>query len=344
MKPEMKMRCTKTAYCNLSKLPAAQRGLSLIELLIAAAIGLILLAVVTILVVEQNKSRDELDKSTRMIENGRYAMQVLNSELQLAGYWGEYDTAGEPSLTSVPNPCVLTISGSGDLDEVLLAAVQGEDSPTSLPSDYSGCGISNFKSGTDILVVRRADTQTVATGSAGQVYVQTGLNTSNDFTKVVDSGPSTNFVLKDKDGVTANLRKYHVTVFYISTCNVCSPNDGIPTLKKTELGVSGGSAAWSTSALVEGIENMQLDYGLDSDSDGAPDSYATSLAAADIANVMTVRVNLLARNDETTDGYSDSKTYSLGLEGSVGPFADTYKRHAFTGVVRLINPSGRRDQ
>src|SRR5207237_180954 len=42
------------------------------------------------------------------------------------------------------------------------------------------------------------------------------------------------------------------------------PGDGIPPLKRAELGVNaGGAAAFNVVPLVEGVENLQLEYGLD---------------------------------------------------------------------------------
>ena len=38
-----------------------------------------------------------------------------------------------------------------------------------------------------------------------------------------------------------------------------------------------------------------------------------------------------------------TKTYDLGAGIVVGPFNDHYKRHAYTSVVRLMNPAGRRE-
>ena len=51
-----------------------QRGLSLIELMISIALGLIILAAVTTLFIDQNKTRTDLDKANRLVENGRYAL------------------------------------------------------------------------------------------------------------------------------------------------------------------------------------------------------------------------------------------------------------------------------
>ena len=47
-----------------------------------------------------------------------------------------------------------------------------------------------------------------------------------------------------------------------------------------------------------------------------------------------------------TQGYTDTKTYTLGLTAAgapnvVGPFNDSFKRHAYSTVARLNNPASR---
>lgn len=110
-----------------------------------------------------------------------------------------------------------------------------------------------------------------------------------------------------------------------------------------------------------GIENLQAEYGLDTDCDGNPDVYnadpenytATYSASCTVPtspvwlNATAVKFNVLARNTEATIGYSDTKTYVLGNKAdnsanSFGPFNDSYKRHAYQAVVRLNNVIGRR--
>jgi hypothetical protein len=62
-----------------------------------------------------------------------------------------------------------------------------------------------------------------------------------------------------------------------------------------------------------------------------------------------VRVNV-ARNTETTPGYTDIKLYTLtNADGSAirAPgsstlcYSQSYKRHAFTAQVRMTNPAER---
>ena len=50
------------------------------------------------------------------------------------------------------------------------------------------------------------------------------------------------------------------------------------------------------------------------------DTFVTSPASvADWTNVTEVKVNLLVRNPNVTRGYTDTKTYTLGLSGTVSP-------------------------
>ena len=72
-------------------------------------------------------------------------------------------------------------------------------------------------------------------------------------------------------------------------------------------------------------------------------TYVTAPAVADWPNVMAVQINLLARASEASAGQVDAKTYSMGAAGTVGPFSDAYKRHVYTAMARVVNPSSRRE-
>ena len=184
----------------------------------------------------------------------------------------------------------------------------------------------------------------------------TNMGAGNGTNPIVATGTSTNFTLLQKDNLTQSpIRKLHVHTYFISPCSVgngsggacTSTSDGgtpIPTLKRVELVVdSSGARVLDTVPLVEGVENMQVDYGVDSDSAGAQETWLTTPAAVgDWANVMSVRVTLLVRNVESSPGYTDPKTYNIGAAGTVAP-GDSYKRHVYQTVVRLVNPSSRRE-
>lgn len=344
----------------------AQRGMTLVEWMVSITIGLILLTGLSALIARQSSTQAELEKSSRQIENGRYAMQLLQDDIQLAGYYGEYSAAASLALpASLPNPCLVA---AADLSSALPFPIQGYDSPgATLPTALASCPLAaaNHLAGTDILVVRRVEPATV-TGvlTIGQAYLQSGLTASGlQFSYVLAVAAATSvdtsvFNLKQKDGTSiAPLRKYLVHIYFVSPCSVpangstCSSgntDDGgvsVPTLKRMELSAVAGSPQFVATPLVEGIQNLQVDYGFDTTGDGAPDSYAKdATAVADWANVMAVKVNLLARNNERSAGYQDTKTYNLGLEGTTTASNDAFKRRVFSQLIRVVNPSARRDQ
>lgn len=357
------MMLTQLHHIKSLSLREAQRGLSLIELMVAIVIGLIILASLSTLFVNQSKIRAELEKSNRMIDNGRYAMELISESLQLAGYYDNYAPSGVPSST--PDPCSLTTIRTAATNlNVLLNHVQGYDaSGVSASISTPPCSIS-AKTGSDILALRRASTSSVtvaavaagiAAGGASATAVTntTYLQVSNCATDSIPgyqiaSGAAV-FTAYHKKNCTASgagvgdgpsdLRPFIVQTYFISPNNVTG--DGIPTLKRVELDHT--TATFVTTPLVEGIEYMQFDYGLDTNADGAPDSYSSAPATTEWPNVVSVKINIIARNLETTKGYTDGKTYELGTAGTFGPFSDGYKRHAYTSVVRLVNPSSRRE-
>lgn len=341
------------AYANRK----IQRGLSLIELMISITIGLLILSAMTTLFVNQSRTRGELDKSNRMIDNGRYALEILSDNLKVAGFYGNYLPSGAPAAT--PDPCTLaTITNAATNLDVLRHHVQGYDAAVAVPPSagqiaslpascgftYTAGSATTLKAGSDMLVLRRASTSTVAAAAAAAAttYLQVSNCSTDTVSYQIAPGTAAFTTFHDKDCATsANLRPFMVQIYFVSPEN--NVGDGIPTLKRRELDVATG--AFVTTPLVEGIEYMQVDYGLDADADGVADSYTNCSACtfADWPNIMSIRISIIARNIETTAGHTDTKSYALGSGGTFGSFGDAYKRHAYTQVIRLVNPSSRRE-
>ncbi len=329
-------------------------GFSLIELMVAVTLGLLLILAMASLLAQQNKARSELDKSAAQIENGRYALNLLQSDIQLAGFYGE--NVGPTAVpTTMPNACETASMAS--IDASLALPLQGYSNVGStIPTTLSGClADADHVDGTDILVMRRLHTNVASTLDAKRVYVQTTPSG-----RVTDLGENaSSFTLLKKDGVTvADRRAYVQRIYFVSPCNVfesgetsCTADaDGgkpIPTLKRLELSVAGGTpgaTAFVLTPLVEGVENMQLDYGVDTEGVGGPAyPFLQSPTLAQWPEVVAVNISLLVRNPAETFGHEDDRTYSLGLAGSVGPFNDRYKRHVYSSGVRVINVSARKE-
>ena len=67
---------------------------------------------------------------------------------------------------------------------------------------------------------------------------------------------------------------------------------------------------------------------------GMPVTYETGCKWQD---VVAARISILARNSERSSGYTDDRTYNLGLWGVTTATSDNYKRHVFSGVVKVNN-------
>jgi type IV pilus assembly protein PilW len=330
----------------------AQAGMTLIEFMVSIVIGMLMIAALATLIANQSTTRGEVDRSGKMIENGRYSIQAMASDIQMAGYWGELSTLA--AAGAEPDPCSLAVA---TIEAAMPFHIQGYNNPDPLTL---GC-VTNHKPGTDVLVVRRVDpdmTDMMTAGvivptkaKAGQIYLQTGLSglTFMPIFKAADgTTDATTFNLKRKDGTPAHMRKFVLNIYYISTCSICSGTpDTVPTLKRVELGVTAGAPAFQApTTIAEGIENLQIDYGVDTVGNGTPTGADVNIAAgAAWADVMPLKNNRLARSLYTTPGYVDSKSYTLGTTGGVVAPAvppDGYKRHAFTQSVRIMNPGSKR--
>lgn len=333
MKPGLKT-------CNA--IQTRQGGLSLIELMVSITIGLILLAGLATLIAKQSATRNELEKSSRQIENGRYATELLRDDIEHAGFYSEY-APPKTTVYSAPDPCVPDSTGWVSATPEVPVGLYGYAGAGGDPTP-SGC-LPDYMPDTAVLVVRRTSSEVplaAASAAPGTTYMQVSrCNTDTSPFAMATGG----FTLKKKDCLTlSTLRKYIVHIYYVSPCNECGTGgDTVPTLKVMEF-VDGTT---TTRPLVEGIENLQFDYGIDTTGDGAPDSYTRTPAAGEWKNVMAVRVNILARNIEKTIDYTDTKSYRLsGIAGAADVPApnDHYKRHVYSQVVRVINPSSRREQ
>jgi type IV pilus assembly protein PilW len=354
----------------------SQQGLSLIELMIAIAIGLGLLAGLTTVFVNSARSQAELTRASQQIENGRFATQLLQDDIWHAGFYGRHVAFVTTAPTALPDPCSTNVDPGTPvptpLQNALAFATQGYNDVAAVPAALSTClSAANLVAGTDILVVRRAESRTVlaASLSANTFYLQSVAEAYDPVSLqpmrpiIAKGNPATAFnQTSTTTGELGDIRRYRVHVYFVSPCSVpagggstCTgaADDGgrpIPTLKRLELASDG---TFQVVPLVEGIENLQVDYGIDNivagpanapyAGDGMPDVFTATPTAAQFSQVVAVRLFLLARATEPSASYVDSKTYDLGLFGTVAP-GGPFKRHVFTTLVRVQNVAGWREQ
>ena len=272
-------------------------GLSLIELMISILLGSILLMGLVATFRTSSDSYRELQKVSDMVENGRYATDLLYNDIHHAGYYGHYyDTEDYPA--SLPDPC--EIANDANLTDALSVPIQGYASAagiTATSCDEKGFfTAADLQAGSDIFVIRRADTDlfagtttdattlvTTGTTTDGEVYIQANVRGADIqiATNVVTVNPlDTTTSAKTADNATptlkkfpgksiatrADTRKFRVHTYYVAQCNaaaVCTVAD-TPTLKRLELGEDGsGNTTIKIVPLVEGVEYFKVQYGID---------------------------------------------------------------------------------
>lgn len=342
-----------------------QRGLSVIELMVGLTIGMIMVAGLALMFGNATRSSLELEKTVRHIENGRQAIDVLSEDLALAGFYGTLPTFAYAPLPSA-TPCSDSATLAGDLASASLAGGALPALPLPVEGVHPGQSLScltNRKSGTPALVLRRVDTAVTAVASIGAtnqlLYVQDSHHAPDNFYsyKVTAGNPSA-LDLKAIDGTRNAARRFLSRVYYIATCSNCNNGgDGIPTLVRLDL----VGAQTVARPVAEGIDQIAFDYGFDNNGDGAVDIWwglngaagaNEAAAAANDAdkgwkNLVAVRVALVSRNIERTAGFVDGSAYNLGLAGaaknSYTPPGDATKRRNYVATIRLATVAGRRE-
>jgi prepilin-type N-terminal cleavage/methylation domain-containing protein len=83
---------------------AYKAGFSLVELMIAMGLGLALLAGLVSVFANSSRAHRELQQTSQHLDNGRFAIETVSSDLQQAGFYGQfYDLPAAPP--ALPDPC-----------------------------------------------------------------------------------------------------------------------------------------------------------------------------------------------------------------------------------------------
>lgn len=283
----------------------AQEGISLVELMVSIAVGLLIVAAMIAIFINTNRTNSEMAKANSQIENGRFAIQLLENEIVHAGFWGTYvpkfddltqTTAPTDTPNAVPDPCLTfnttnwTTTHKNNLVGIPTQTYEG--------STFGTCSLANKKSNTDVLIARHADTclpdaANCEADTLGKLYFQAGRCGSESYvldcesSSVTGCSTASTLTLHSRDcTTTAEKRKYISTLYYIRDYAIVT-GDGIPTLVRSQFDLSGTTLAHqSVQPLIEGIEGFRVELGIDNVSDsGASVDYSAAVNWANPSNL-----------------------------------------------------------
>jgi type II secretory pathway pseudopilin PulG len=167
--------------------PAAAQGFTLVELMISMVMSLLILAALVSMFVNTSSSNREMERMNALLENGRFTTQLLQQELVHAGYWGGYlpefddlssTVAPADAPSGIPNICqAYNTWDSAYRSDLLGIPVQSADV---LPAGPGCVAPLSQKAGTDVLIIRHADTCVPGTANcepdtAGRLYLQSSM-------------------------------------------------------------------------------------------------------------------------------------------------------------------------
>lgn len=95
------------------------------------------------------------------------------------------------------------------------------------------------------------------------------------------------------------------------------------------------TAGSTGSVMVDGVENMQVEYGIDTAGNGIITSYVNAGAVTNFAQVAAVRVSLLLRG--TNQGTAANRSQTLRFNGEDRTFTDGLLRQVYTSTFTVRN-------
>ncbi len=362
--------------------PRAHVGFSLIELMVALVIGLILLGGLVTVMANSKKGYTMQNDLARIQENARFAMEFIRRDLRMAGYLGCMDdvdqvwnhvNGGTGSLFDtdraidgfeqgdsewLPSQSTERVADINAGTDAISIRYLDTNTAAEVVPPYMPQAAGNIKLNTgnglregDIVAITDCSStdifqitgpSTTGPSDTGTVIHTTGNNVSpgnvNASTPLCP-GSNSHCLSKIYEGGAQVMRVTSVRYYVGDT------GRGTTALFRESLGVTGTTAGGQVQEIVEGIENMQILYGIDTDGDASPDEYqdATSMgtAAGLWRNVISVRVGLISSSTseygDNTD--TDHRDYDADRDGVVdlSDPGDRRRRRVYTSTVMLRN-------
>ena len=327
-------------------------GFTLVEVMVAMAIGLIVVGGVAAVLVSSSTLYRSASNRARVQENSRFALGAMQEDVRMAGYMGCFNINLYPGRYT-------NLAGTGfdsDYRTLVGGYEAGASSWTPVLPAAIGTGGHAPTAGNDVLVVRVPSGQSQAlsdemtTTSApipladvdgftvGGLAVISNCAYANVF--VVTNIPADKTLLhaasSNSDAkltrVFSNAQR--ATVTPIATVSYFIANAGNGVAGNHALFRQEGSAA--AEEVADGVEKMQIEYGIDTDtpSDLKPNKFVTADQVG-AAPVVAVKVSVLLRSAEN-NVVQKAQKYTFDGNVDVVP-ADRRMYTPFTTTIALRN-------
>ena len=318
-----------------------QKGFSLIELMIAITLALIIIGAIGYFYLGTRQAYRSTDNLSQLQENQRVALDVIARDIRMAGYMGCINIgssqinviANTPPSIAPGTMAQIYKNGAGWTNPTAIARVAGTD-VIEIRFASQPVGLTNILNQTTAQTqiptnpygVAAGDVLLVSDCSSTDMFRATTVSAGVGKVTIAhaSSQNTTNFLSKVY-GQDAVLMAFHDVSYFIGT----NTTTGKPELYRFDAGV----AAATPEAIAENVENMQARYGLDTDGDGAVDTYNTVITPAS-ANVIALQVGM---GFTGTDNYVGTAAQTYYLLGTAYPAADTRLRQAANTTVVLRN-------
>ena len=331
-----------------AKMLHRQSGLTLVEIMVALAIGSFLI-IGAVQIYNQSRQAFVVNESiARVQETAQFAMDTIEADLRMASNWGRNSRGlavegrsliGDANPTGLTEPVGVNGSCGADWAFNLATAIDGTDNGYGLAC----AGIGGSVATSDVVTIRRASVLP-APLEDGRLQIQSTRIQGELFeTDNVPAAfvPVTNHPITGAP--TSATHNLIVNSYYVSPTSTLIP--GVPTLRRKTLTVRAGLPFIEDQEVAPGVENIQLQLGIDVDEDNTVDRYVqpgdeiyNPSAAGYVpgARVMTARIWLVVRGVTTEFGLQDNRTYNPG-NANLGTMNDSFRRLQVSKTILLRN-------
>lgn len=253
-------------------------GFTLTELLVALALGSLLLAGVLRVYSQARTAYEAAEAIAELEERLSFAFRELENSVLLAGFWG---LISDPATIAAPGTLTMHCGGN-DVSAWALQtdqAIQVQNAGIAHPCPV----FSSAVSGSDSLTVRHAGA-TIELPASGRVQLLSNTELGILFNN--GSAPAA--------GSPSEIRKLEISSWYVDEQ---SSEAGLPSLRRYAL-VDGGLL--QHQEVMPGVADMQIRVGVDRNSDGLIDGHVEpdAVGAATVLSVV-IRLDVVSRRRDT---------------------------------------------